>query len=56
MFLGIRRHPLDQCGADPSPPEFRAVGLWYEHFPQLTDEEVRALLNSTGEEVGGGME
>lgn len=25
---------------------FHAVGLWYEDFPQMTDEEVRALLGS----------
>src|SRR5260370_32624076 len=23
---------------------FHAVGLWYQDFPQMTDEEVRALL------------
>jgi putative phosphoribosyl transferase len=23
---------------------FRAVGAWYEDFPQTSDEEVRALL------------
>ena len=26
------------------PEPFRAVGLWYEDFPQTTDEEVRSLL------------
>lgn len=26
------------------PEPFRAVGLWYEHFPQTDDEEVRRLL------------
>jgi putative phosphoribosyl transferase len=26
------------------PPDFRAVGAWYEDFPQLDDDEVRALL------------
>ena len=30
------------CAKMPDP--FMAVGLWYEHFPQLTDEEVRELL------------
>jgi putative phosphoribosyl transferase len=27
-----------------APTDFWAVGLWYEYFPQTTDEEVRALL------------
>lgn len=32
------------------PEPFRAVGLWYEHFPQTSDEEVQALLRrSRGE-------
>ena len=31
------------CAAMPWP--FRAVGLWYEEFPQTTDEEVHELLH-----------
>lgn len=31
------------CLATPEP--FLAVGLWYEHFDQTTDEEVRTLLD-----------
>lgn len=30
------------CATMPEP--FYAVGLWYKHFPQTTDEEVRELL------------
>ena len=30
------------CAAMPQP--FRAVGLWYEDFPQASDNEVRSLL------------
>ncbi|QOV21863.1 phosphoribosyltransferase [Anabaenopsis elenkinii] len=30
------------CLATPEP--FYSVGLWYEHFPQTTDEQVRDLL------------
>lgn len=30
------------CGWTPDP--FDAVGLWYENFPQTTDDEVRELL------------
>jgi putative phosphoribosyl transferase len=32
------------CAAMPSP--FRAVGLWYQDFPQASDEEVRTLLEA----------
>ncbi len=32
------------CGITPTP--FRAVGLWYEDFPQTTDEEVQQLLKT----------
>jgi predicted phosphoribosyltransferase len=27
-----------------APPDFQAVSLWYEEFPQVTDEEVIAIL------------
>nr|WP_231972477.1 phosphoribosyltransferase family protein [Nocardiopsis alborubida] len=27
-----------------TPPDFGAVSLWYERFPQVTDDEVRGLL------------
>ena len=30
------------------PDPFHAVGLWYEHFPQVTDEEVAAALAEAG--------
>jgi predicted phosphoribosyltransferase len=30
------------CPAQPEP--FRAVSLWYDHFPQTDDEEVRQIL------------
>jgi putative phosphoribosyl transferase len=35
------------CLATPEP--FRAVGLWYRHFDQTTDDEVRQLLESAWE-------
>jgi predicted phosphoribosyltransferase len=31
------------CAATPKP--IRAVGLWYEDFEQVTDAEVRSLLD-----------
>jgi len=40
------------CAITPEP--FRAVGMWYEHFPQLTDEEVRELLDLSRQEFRAG--
>ena len=36
------------CAAMPEP--FRAVGLWYEDFPQATDDEVHDLLEEARRE------
>ena len=36
------------CAAMPEP--FQAVGLWYEDFPQTSDEEVHALLDEAHRE------
>jgi putative phosphoribosyl transferase len=38
------------CARTPDP--FMAVGIWYRHFPQLTDEEVREHLQTAAEEYG----
>jgi putative phosphoribosyl transferase len=32
------------------PPDFRAVSLWYDHFPQTSDREVRDLLDRASRE------
>lgn len=37
------------CARTPDP--LLAVGLWYRHFPQITDDEVRDLLQQTNAEV-----
>jgi putative phosphoribosyl transferase len=34
-----------------TPASFYAVGLWYETFPQLTDEEVRQFLGKADESL-----
>ena len=34
----------DEVVAVLTPDPFSSVGEWYEHFPQLSDEDVRALL------------
>ena len=36
------------CAMTPEP--FRAVGLWYQHFEQTTDDEVRRLLAAAAAE------
>lgn len=44
------------CVSTPSP--FQSVGLWYENFPQTTDEEVCGLLakaTKNGEAISLGM-
>lgn len=33
-----------------APEMFYAVGLWYDHFPQTSDEEVRSLLERAAQE------
>jgi putative phosphoribosyl transferase len=34
------------CPLQPEP--FRAVGLWYQDFPQISDDQVRTLLSRSG--------
>lgn len=34
----------DQVVCPLQPVPFHAVGVWYDHFPQLTDDQVRELL------------
>jgi putative phosphoribosyl transferase len=38
------RKEVDEIICAATPPDFRAVGLWYEDFSQTTDEDVRRLL------------
>lgn len=39
------RDRFDAVVAVEEPAEFRAVGAWYERFPEITDTEAAALLN-----------
>jgi putative phosphoribosyl transferase len=45
------RHEVDRvlCVATPHP--FGAVGIWYENFSQVTDEEVRMLLEQAAHQA-----
>lgn len=40
------QHIADEVVAVMTPHPFRAVGLWYEAFPQTSDDEVRELLGT----------
>ncbi|MFI6595344.1 phosphoribosyltransferase [Nonomuraea sp. NPDC050536] len=39
------RAEADELVVLATPPDFRAVGQWYDHFDQLTDKDVLTLLN-----------
>lgn len=39
------------CACTPEP--FVAIGAWYEHFPQVSDGEIRDLLAQAGEDANG---
>ncbi len=39
------RREVDEVVALQQPHDFRAVGLWYEAFEQVTDDEVEAMLD-----------
>jgi putative phosphoribosyl transferase len=41
------------CAATPNP--FRAVGLWYEDFPQASDDEVHELLDEARREYAASV-
>lgn len=38
-------HEVDEVVTVIAPHDMRAVGLWYENFPQLSDDEVEAMLD-----------
>jgi len=43
--MGRRRHDADDTICLLTPADFRAVGQYYRHFPQLSDAEVVSLLH-----------
>ncbi|MCL4398088.1 phosphoribosyltransferase [Patescibacteria group bacterium] len=53
---GIRSQlrPQDEIICLATPLDFSAVGMWYQHFPQTTDEEVINLLNLARKRLEGG--
>lgn len=48
-FEMLSDHVRFVCLASPEP--FFAISLWYEEFPQMTDEEVRELLKRAADEL-----
>jgi putative phosphoribosyl transferase len=45
------RKEVDEVVCAQTPQPFRAVGEWYAHFSQTTDEEVRGLLSAAAEKA-----
>jgi putative phosphoribosyl transferase len=45
----LLREEVDDVVCAVTPEPFYAVGLWYEHFEQVSDEEVRELLGRSAE-------
>jgi predicted phosphoribosyltransferase len=46
--LALLREVADQVVCPIAADPFDAVGSWYDEFPQVTDEEVRAALSNAG--------
>ncbi|HZO88858.1 MAG TPA: phosphoribosyltransferase [Chthonomonadaceae bacterium] len=46
------RGEADEVICASTPINFRAVGLWYEDFEQVTDDEVITLLQQANREIG----
>jgi putative phosphoribosyl transferase len=40
------RNEVDEIVCAEVPPDFRAVGQWYEDFAEVSDVEVRAILET----------
>ncbi len=45
----LKDHVRFVCLSSPEP--FFAISLWYDEFPQMTDEEVRELLDRAADEL-----
>ena len=44
--IAVLARQVDEVVCPVTPTDFRAVGQWYQHFGQTTDEEVRYLLDA----------
>ena len=45
------RHEVDEIVCAMTPEPFQGVGRWYEDFSQVTDEEVRKLLEESNQQL-----
>jgi putative phosphoribosyl transferase len=45
------RHEADEVVCVVAPEAFNAVGAWYEEFPQISDDEVRDVLEKSSREL-----
>ncbi len=46
---------VDQVVCVSAPGDLYAIGLWYDHFPQLTDEDVRRILAQAAAEPAAAL-
>jgi putative phosphoribosyl transferase len=46
------RSKVDEIVCLETPPHFRAVGQWYENFAEVSDGEVRAILENAQQDLG----
>lgn len=45
------RHEVDEIVCAMTPEPFQGVGRWYEDFRQMTDDEVRSLLEESNQQL-----
>jgi putative phosphoribosyl transferase len=48
------RAEVDEVVCAETPESFEAVGLWFENFAQLTDDDVRAILENARQQYAAG--
>jgi len=55
-YLELRAMPeVSRCICLRTPRDFQAVGLWYDHFEQVSDDDVRAALKGHGNAKGSNL-
>jgi putative phosphoribosyl transferase len=48
-------HEVDEFVCVLRPSDLYAIGVWYDHFPQLTDQQVQAILARASAEPGAAL-
>ena len=52
--VSLLRPLADEIVAVETPEPFGAIGMWYDDFPQVSDDEVRSLLRRAAEQAQRG--